>query len=330
MSILFPSLAILLWSTSAAAIKPDQKHLRVKTANPFTADQHVDGNLSVHEVESARPPSCVQNTGVSCLSEGCGSALGDAQCHAGQCHCRHGCSSGGSICKDDTNTLVVTGLRLKNAQWPTYYLVASTLDNYIHVANSRTDPLAQFNLYQLPGQGELPQYFLLVPKGSPAYSLSVIHKHYCSGFVSNHSADEDEEADVSDNLTNIAGHSCRHSWKAQTQPMSPSFKDHPSIQDIAVRLSQAPHPAPAGAVTIRGLGKHISRFMFIHEGTYKVITRPDDPGLGGYWIPDPPLPFKLPAYDGPPCNHNCGSSSIHTFGISLLLHIVLAACQQCI
>lgn len=258
---------------------------------------------------SSRPPSCIQNTGVSCGSQGCDASHGKMECRLGQCYCSSTCSSGEGVCQADTNMLVASGLRLKNAQWPAFYLVASTLDNYIHVASHGADPLAQFNLYQLPGQGQSPKSFLLVPQGSPAHSVSVIHRHHCSGIPEKEHPLEEMSSDEDVDSKQNASH-CRHTWKAETQPMSPTYSVHPSVQDIAVQLSQAPAGTQTGAITIRGSGKHVNKFMFIHEGTYKVVTRADDPGLGGYWIPDPPLAFSLPAYDGPPCQHACESLGI--------------------
>jgi len=278
-------------------------------------------NDTLSRTRSSRPPSCIQNTGVSCLSQGCDSSQ---ECNLGQCYCSSACSSGDGVCHKETNLLVASGLRLRNAQWPTYYLVASTLDNYIHVDANREGPLTRFNLYRLPGQGQSSKYFLLVPQGSPSHSVGVVHRHHCSGIAEKeHPLEKMDEDQV--NATTGSSH-CRHTWKAETQPMSPSFSVHPSVQDIAVQFSQAPAGAQAGAITIRGSGKDISRFMFVHKGSYKVSARPDDPGLGGYWIPDPPLSFSLPAYDGPPCKHDCGSLSVRSAmaGSGLLLALLVA------
>lgn len=326
----------VVFATGAQAPRKASKNVALLSrARSADTGLSASRNDTSSRTSSSRPPSCVQNTGASCVTQGCGSSHGKMECRFGQCHCSNGCSSGEGVCHNQANVLVASGIRLKNVQWPTYYLIASTMDNFIHVANSYHDPLAQFNLYQLPGQGHNPEYFLLVPEGSPTHSVSVIHADRCSGIVDKISKDLMEtipkqlrerpippvgnlEKNPKDESTAerspMSNQSCGHTWKAQTQPMSPSFSEHPSVQDIAVRLSQAPAATggQAGAITIRGSGKSNDRFMFIYDGTYKVTTRADDPGLGGYWIPDPPLPFSLPAYDGPACRHNCHSRSVRS------------------
>lgn len=301
---------------------------------PRERSAHVGLSASANDTftraSSLRPPTCIQNTGLSCQNDqGCDQSHGAMECRQGQCYCSSTCSSGEGVCQNEANVLVASGLRLKNAKWPAWVLIASTLDDLIHVASNAQDPMAMFNLYQLPGQGKNPINFLLVPQGSPAHSVSVIHRRHCTGVLEAELVSPNEKEDDK-SAKNSTIDDCRHTWKAQTQPMSPHFSEHPSVQDIAVQLSEAPGVgAKAGAITIRGSGKHINRFMFIHEGTYKVTTRSDDPGLGGYWIPDPPLSFSLPAYDGPPCEHahRCGNSlSVHsaTAGSGLLLSLLTA------
>jgi len=253
----------------------------------------------------ARPPSCLQNTGVSCISEGCSASQ---ECKYGQCFCGSGCTSAAGRCLNEDNVLVATGIRFKNVRWPTYYMVASAMDSEIHVAANKMDPLAQFSLYRLAGQsGEHPQDFLLVPQASPAHSVSVVHRYHCMDLMDKSAVGKDQHN------TTLTGKSCSHTWEAETQPMSPSFSAHPAVQETAVRFSLAPTKrkggVPEGAITIRGSGHHVNRYMFVHVASWQVGTRDDDPGLGGYWVPEPPLPFQVPAYVGPPCAHACDSFS---------------------
>lgn len=204
-------------------------------------------------------------------------------------------------------------------------MVASTMDNLIHVGTSNTDPLGRFNLYQLPGQGDSPQDFLLVPEGSPAHSLSVVHTYQCSDVIElPHDAVAAKEKKQN---SSTSRQSCKHSWKAEAHPLSPSYSVHPSVQDAAIRLWRAPVSTDKypGAVTIRGTGPFVSQFMFVHDGSWKVSTRDDDPGLGGYWIPEPPLPVSLPMYDGPPCKIACESLSVRSAIAKVAFLAILAS-----
>jgi hypothetical protein len=180
------------------------------------------------------------------------------------------------------------------------------MDNELHVSTGATDPLASFNLYQLPGQGKHTEDFILVPQGSPGYSVSVVRELLCNDLVNRNGRDDKKNVSVT-------GHDCRHTWNANTQPMSPSFSKHPSAQDISLHFSQAPRGGHVAtkeeAIAIRGSGEEVSKYMFVHEGSWKVSLRPDDPGLGGYWIPEPALSFMFPPFNGPPCETACDSLS---------------------
>jgi len=232
---------------------------------------------------------------------------------------------------------VASGLRLKNARWPAYYMVAASLDDEIHVATNQHDQLARFNLYKLPGQGKHPQDFLLVPQTSPAHSVSVVHKYHSSDLMKKtkrpewaepeHEEHEDSQAGQEARLPynmSLAGRSSGHSWNVHAQSMSPSFSEHPSVQETAVRFWRAPNVD--GAITIRGSGEQVDKFLLGIKGSYKVGARSGDPGLGGYWIPEPPLPFVLPAYAGPSCQYDCGSASVRSavLGHGALLALLIA------
>lgn len=272
---------------------------------------------------SVRPPSCIQDTGVSCLSEKCGGSLGKTKCKAGHCVCSDGCSSFRGVCQSEQNIMVASGLRLQNAAWPAFYMMSASMDREIHVGSNGFDPLARFNLYQLPGQGNSPQDFLLVPQSSPSFSISTVHKYHCNDLL---------ERDGSDKHNiSMTSNSCTHTWTVQTVPMSPTYSKAPSVQDVAIRLSQAPDPKkklPLSAVTIRGSGKHVGKYWYAKDGSTKVGTRADDPGLGGYWILDPPLAFELPPYDGPACEHGCSlsvRSAITSAGVVMALVVTWLA-----
>lgn len=311
MSLVISTVAALVVCT--ASVHAPQRHskstaLLSRGRSTDTGASHASAHVNDTSFANiwSRPPSCIENTGVSCLSKGCDASQGDTECKFAQCFCKAGCSDGNGGCHKSENVLVATGIRLRNSRWPQYYLVASTMDNKIHVANNGADPLAQFNLYQLPGQGKHPDGFLLVPATSPGYSVSIVHKYLCHDLGGKSEAKHDQE-------TNMTGGACKHTWNAQTQPLSPTYTSHPSVKDAAVQLSKAPIETKNGvAITIRGSGEHVSKYMFVHEGSWKVSSRADDPGNGGYWIPEPPLAFQLPDYHGPPCEIACESMSLQS------------------
>lgn len=319
----------------ASGFKAPQRHSKSASLLSRARSPDVGVSATVNETRlhalgntMLRPPSCIQNTGVGCISEGC--AASSVTCNFGQCFCSSGCSSVAGLCSQEENVLVASGLRLKNARWPAYYMVASTLDNAISVATNSHDTKARFNLYKLPGQGKHPQDFLLVPQTSPAHSVSVVHSEHCSDLMEKTPrAEHDSEAGHPPRLPyniSLAGRSCTHSWNVQAQSMSPSFSAHPSVQETAVRFWRAPLASVDGAITIRGSGEQVDKFLLGIKGSFKVGARSGDPGLGGYWIPDPPLPFVLPAYAGPACEYDCGSASVRSavLGHGALLTLLIA------
>lgn len=294
----------------ATGAKVPQQHSKSTALLSRARSSSTGGSASLNKTqlatatkESVRPPSCIQDTGVSCLSEKCSESRGKTECKIGHCVCSDGCSSLDGVCESQQNIMVASGLRLQNAHWPAFYMMSASMDREVHVGTNGFDPLARFNLYQLPGQGSTPQDFLLVPQNSPSFSISTVHKYHCNDLLEREGS---EKQDIS-----MTSSSCIHTWNVQTVPMSPKYSKPPSVQALAIRLSQAPDPKkklPLSAVTIRGSGKHVSKYWFVKDGSYKVGTRADDPGLGGYWILDPPLAFPLPAYDGPACEHGCSLS----------------------
>jgi len=298
--------ALFTYATSIHTPESPSKggvHLRTSGKHKGTGVSAPGANASSADA-SLRPPSCIQNTGISCLSEKC--AEPNSECKYGQCFCKAGCGSTQGGCHEEHNLLVATGFRLRNAKWPRYYMVASTLDSQIHVASNALDPLAKFSLYQLPGQGKHPKGFLLVPQASPGYATSIVHTYRCDDLTEEESDKLNPKARDAHITTNSTRKACQHFWNTQTQPMTPTWKSHPSVQDAAVHLARAPISEKNGmAITIRGAGEHVNNYMFIHAGSWKVGNRADDPELGGYWLPEPPLPLDLPDFDGPPCVHAC-------------------------
>lgn len=307
------------FAVCALAVETSQRQFKSRSLLSRARSSEGGINGSVHETRfnvygspASRPPSCMRNTGISCASKSCDASRGEMRCDNGQCVCSTGCSSASGRCLHEANILVATGVRFQNAKWPGYFMVANAMDDFIHVTSNAMDSLARFNLYQLPGQGDHPQDFLLVPQGSPSHSLTVAHSLTCPGVIEIPVGIADGKKDLQNDTSAKSG--CKDNWKAKAQPMSPSFNNHPSVQDAGVRLWHAPVTDKSSigklsnAITIRGSGKLVSKFLFVHDGSWKVATREDDPGLGGYWIPDPPLPFTLPMYDGPPCKYACSNS----------------------
>jgi len=342
--------ALFAHASSVHTPESQSKSIHLRSSGTHTAGTGVSPkipkapNLSKYLLEAAlaansssgeaslRPPSCIQNTGVSCLSEKC--AESNSECKFGQCSCKAGCASTQGGCHPQQNLLVATGFRLRNAKWPRYYMVASTLDSQLSVASSAMDPLAQFSLYQLPGQGKHPKGFLLVPQASPGFAASIVHTYKCDELTQQESDAVNPQAkhqlptkSDAHNTTSSKGKACQHFWNTETQPMSPTWKSHPSVLDAAVHLAKAPISEKNGmAITIRGAGDHVNNFMFIHAGSWKVENRADDPELGGYWIPEPPLPVELSDFDGPPCLHACESLSAPSsmVGVGFLLALLAA------
>jgi len=205
-------------------------------------------------------------------------------------------------------------------------MVASTMDSKIHVADNFNDPLAKFSLYQLPGQGNKPKGFLLVPQAQPGFAVSIVHEYTCDQLTDNETAElKPKVQNETDRSKLISGKNCHHFWNTQTQAMSPTWKAHPSVRDAAVHLAKAPVSEKNGmAITIRGSGDHVNNYMFVHAGSWKVENRADNPELGGYWLPEPSLPLELTDFDGPPCEHACESLSAPSAMVGVCLMLALA------
>merc|ERR1719263_660804 len=92
-----------------------------------------------------------------------------------------------------------------------------------------------------------------------------------------------------------------------------------SAENAALALESAPDGS--GAVMIRSF-KHQHRYLYLPRGSWTVGTYDNDPGTGGYWVFDPPLPqtFQLRPFSGRRCSFDCSGSLRMAFGF--LVHAV--------
>jgi hypothetical protein len=90
-----------------------------------------------------------------------------------------------------------------------------------------------------------------------------------------------------------------------------TVRGNPAISSIGLHLVRAPVASPEENRTLVMFGSPVYTSMYAWSGnSYDVRAREDDPGAGGYWYFDPPLPLSvqaaLPDYTGPLCSWGCG------------------------
>lgn len=96
----------------------------------------------------------------------------------------------------------------------------------------------------------------------------------------------------------------------------------PSIIDLAIYLAQAPGQSPDAnrSLVMIGSMKYPNQYLYMPEfSTTSVAVWKDDPGAGGYWYFEPPLPKEfqeqLPLFNGPHCTHACGQVRSASFAM---------------
>jgi len=231
---------------------------------------------------------CVVATGRTCETAACTAWRGPTACDntvAARCLCSEGtCSSENGVCTNATYVRVGNGARyrIRNARWP--YFLDVMDDASLDLSSRRgTESAAQFFL-SMPGHGDgadpLPRPLFLI---GPAPSLDRAWQVGPGGQVS---------------VEDMSGGS------------SPQF----SITKLGWHLTLTPEgtwTGDGGEPVMLSWAELPNAYLFASEAS--VVTqgeRDRDPGAGGYWFFEPPLPRETVAallrYSGPACQHDCG------------------------
>jgi len=215
---------------------------------------------------------CVLNTGGTCNMWRCHEDRGPTECRwfifGYHCMCQQGyCSGVDGKCSPNPNRLVAQSIRLKNAQWPDFYLYLS-LGNSLGLTADRTDTRTKWNLLELPTAQEPPMQlrrFLLGSVRDPSYVATTRASEQCDTCRVGHS---DEPCN------------CRPQWSASGRLVMKMSSDLP------IHLTPVPWEEPAFLISSIQWPSLTWMAMTL---SYYVATVYGDPGPQGYWIPEPPL-----------------------------------------
>lgn len=263
--------------------------------------------------------SCLANPGGHCLTGGCEAWRGSTQCKEDHCVCSAASCAGsdgrcyekgkGTTSGNSANTSQRLGeYMIRNVRFPKHYLYFSRLSSMPGVAEN-PGRSGNFTLWRLPDGG-----LILESVAFPGYLLSIAH-----------TMRNDEEDPNAHTVTSIV---------ASAQPVARDGEDENAVPGLAVRLHLAPkrnwifHLSKGKQVMISGV-EHFDYFLHVPQRSWTVHAFKHDPGLGGYWIFEPDLPFNLTEYDGPTCRVDCGRaggrSSAMLVGMLLMIRALLCS-----
>lgn len=239
-------------------------------------------------------PACIVNTGGTCVSESCFAWRGQTECNKGRCFCTGGtCSGSDEVCYNSSMPYQQVGgegqtYELRNARWPDYYMNADSIGS-VHASKGHAEDDTKF-VVRVPPYGEKgDRIFLLFSKRWPDSTIIVTY-------------DSDKKE-----------------WPVQcariTGALGGALPDY-QLRDLALRFQRAPVPSPTDNQTLVMLSPliNLNRYLYVSSTGWYVDTWQNDPGAGGYWYFDPPLPAalqaSLPIYTGPRCSWKCGEAAL--------------------
>jgi len=178
------------------------------------------------------------------------------------------------------NTQIGGDFHIRNSRWPDHYLDVD-FTGVVELTTNPKDDKSKFTLWLPPTDG--------TPQVNPIFLL------YSKWW---------DDSTIVIKETQIAG-GVRHDATCAR------VSGNPAISSIGLHLMKGPVESPEENRTLVMFGSPVYTSMYAWSGnSYDVRGREDDPGAGGYWYFDPPLPLSvqaaLPAYDGPLCSWGCG------------------------
>jgi hypothetical protein len=204
---------------------------------------------------------CYAYTGGTCNTQDCAPER-RASCVNRDCVCTAGCSAPNGTCYAGlTNLAVASAISLLNVRWPSYamYVQATSVFGQLKTTSAPSWMNMDqdiFTIWKLPGQlNGQPKFFL----GSNRWANSVARVAMTTGTAfSTHGF-------YSSELTN----------------------DY-APDDIALTICRR----STGALML-GDSSSSPRWAYVHSGSWFVYATSSDPGEGGYWNPDPPIPAGI-------------------------------------
>lgn len=247
----------------------------------------VDGRLGMSNISATAVPlnldlptgwntECFTWTGGTCFMFGCDAERGDTECSSSRCMCTRGCAGSDGKCYNGLkNQIVASSFTLQNVKWPdqSMYIpsgVAAVVEDQLRTSTSDG---SKFSLYMLPDGS-----YLMASAEWPDYVVDISLTEIVLPRTKNSDAVEIPRWDV---------RAHRLGWW------------HGGLRTSSLKICNPDDTEHPDAVLFRNMYSGTIRpaTIFIRHGSWKIYGYiiSDDPGNGGYWIPEPPLPFKLPS-----------------------------------
>jgi len=180
-----------------------------------------------------------------------------------------------------------TQYKLRNARWPEYYMDVD-MDGGVKVEKSGHDESDNKFTLSIPpyegGQEALTLPLFLV--ASVEWPNAVLTLSYLDD-----------------------------KYEAECQNVDGGFTSlgfAPGMKELGMHIKLAPETSSDGDQPVMlSSNLYPKRHLYVPSDDWEVRGHSDDPGAGGYWYFEPPLPAdvksKLVKYSGPRCSMNCGN-----------------------
>lgn len=208
----------------------------------------------------------------------CDAERDDTVCETHKCMCPHGCAGGDGKCYNGKkNIKIAGGFKLKNVKWPDQeiYMPSGFAATFESQLRTSTDDGSKFDLFLLPDET-----YLLASSEWPEYVVDMTKTELFELPLG--------QSGVTIPVTrwDVRAHRLGY-WNG-------------GLASVPLLLCNPGDPTHPEAVVFRNTA---NATIFIRFGSWKVYgySLTSDPGEGGYWIPEPPLPVELPS---------CGYSSL--------------------
>jgi hypothetical protein len=113
----------------------------------------------------------------------------------------------------------------------------------------------------------------------------------------------------------------KNECKYVTEVVSATRDSDKSVPMLALQVRKAPDGS--GGVMLKGFD--IDRYLLSSDYGWTVGNNRGDPGTGGYWVFDPPLPLTPPPFSGRRCNYDCSSALRRSGAVGLLIMLAAAS-----
>lgn len=293
--------------TAVEAGRYDTNAIHHITAVNYLKD---DTNATLHNHKT-----CLLNTGGTCTFDSCDRVRGPTTCYDDMCLCSNGCAGADGTCTNHNYKVILESFTLRDFRYG-QYLIAD--DSTADISTSH-DKSSRYNLFTLVETHD--HAYVMYSKGSPDYAVQIA-----------------EERDDKDRTWWTVG---------QVQVKGDDGFDI-SVPSFALVLTGPPggyddsrrpkeYPFNGERPVMLQSFKHPGHYIYSQYAGDADVNK-GDPGDGGLWIFDPPLPDsfykkgsdrKIGAFRGEVCSFDChgkGSGSWNSAWIIVMIVIGLCIC----